>query len=121
MTEKCFCEPNLQEKKPFKPYRKSVSTPLLNILQCCIAPCEQSVYYHHEANDIICENEHQFIKNRSCVTHLLMTDNNLANGLNDKAEIDGIFFDFSKAFNKALKSRLLLKIVEHRIQGNKFK
>ena len=57
---------------------------------------------HLEANNLICENQHSFQRGKSCETQLIHTIDDIATDLDNGREIDALFLDFSKAFDKFL-------------------
>ena len=65
---------------------------------------------HFDSFNILTDYQHGFRKKRSCDTQLLLTINDLARGLDNNKQIDAILLDFSKAFDKVPKERLLKKI-----------
>ena len=58
-----------------------------------------------EQHHILSEFQHGFRKNR-CETQLILTIKDIANGLDNSQQIDGIILDFSKAFDKVPYRRL---------------
>ena len=70
---------------------------------------------HLEANNIICHNQFGFRSKHSCELQLLF---DFAYALNNKLQVDIGILDFSKAFDKVPRTRLLL-ITEVRIPWNK--
>ena len=69
-----------------------------------------SIYKHLEANSILCAPQHGFRKNRSCETQLVTTIHDIATHLNSGNQVDVLFLDFSKAFDKVPHKRLLHKL-----------
>ncbi len=67
---------------------------------------------------LFCNEQHGFIKGRSCVTHLLEVLETWTKVLDTGGSIDVIYTDFMKAFDKVPHQRLLQKIAAHGIQGN---
>jgi hypothetical protein len=59
-----------------------------------------NIISHLEANNILSNYQHGFRKERSCESQLLLTIQDLADGLNNGDQIDCILLDFSKAFDK---------------------
>jgi len=53
----------------------------------------------------------------SCETQLLETINDLTMGLNNGKQVDVLFLDFSKAFDKVSHQCLLLKLLHYGING----
>ena len=76
-----------------------------------------SIYKHLEANSILCPPQHGFRKNRSCETQLVTTIHDIATRLNSGNQVDVLFLDFSKAFDKVLHKRLLYKLNYYSIHG----
>ena len=71
---------------------------------------------HLEANAILSDAQHGFRKGRSCETQLLLLLENLTKTL-DNRQVDLILTDFSKAFGKVPRQRLLLKLKNFGVQG----
>ncbi len=63
-----------------------------------------------ESNKIIKNSQHGFRKKRSCLTNLLEYLENLTKAVDSGQNIDMVYLDFSKAFDKVPIKRLLLKI-----------
>jgi hypothetical protein len=91
-------------------YRPISLTPILCKLCEHIIHC--AVIQHLSEHDILTDAQHGFRKRRSCDTQLLATIEDLAKGLDDKAQTDVILLDYEKAFDKVSHRHLLLK-VEH--------
>ena len=68
---------------------------------------------HWKVHNIVCEEQHGFQQGKSCETQLLYVVNDFAKSLNRGEEIDCLFLDFSKAFDKVPYCRLLLKLNEY--------
>ena len=52
------------------------------------------------------------------MSQLILTAQDLANGLNDGEQIDAILLDFSMAFDKVPHRRLLERLEPYRVRGN---
>ena len=65
-----------------------------------------STFCHLKEYNILCEEQHGFQAGKSCKTQLIMTIKDFANCLNDYSQIDCIFLDFSKAFDRVPHNRL---------------
>ena len=61
--------------------------------------------------------QHGFRKRRSCDTQLLTIIDDLAKGIDDKAQTDVILLDYAKAFDKVSHRHLLLKVEHYGIKG----
>ena len=64
------------------------------------------IFSHLKEHNILCEEQHGFQAGKSCETQLIMTLNDFANCLNENSQIDCIFLDFSKAFDRVPHNRL---------------
>jgi hypothetical protein len=73
---------------------------------------------HLEDNNLISPVQHGFRTGRSCVTNLLLAREKWTNAVDKGDRLDGIFIDFSKAFDKVPHQRLLGKLRAHGVQGN---
>jgi len=72
---------------------------------------------HLTVNSLINKSQHGFSKNKSCVTNLLEFLETITNEIDTGACMDVIYLDFSKAFDKVPKLRLLEKCRAHNIGG----
>ena len=61
--------------------------------------------------------QHGFRKNRSCETQLVTTIHDIATHLNSGNQVDVLFLDFSKAFDKVPHKHLLYKLNYYGIRG----
>ena len=68
-------------------------------------------------SDNISDQQHGFVKNKSCLTNLLETMNCIINILESEAPVDLIYLDFSKAFDRVPHFRLLSKLENLGIKG----
>ena len=73
---------------------------------------------HLDKNQTLSERQYGFRKFCSCETQLLETINNISLSLNNREQVDSIFLDFSKAFDKVCHCKLLLKLDHYGIKGN---
>jgi len=96
-------------------YRPISLTSILCML--CEHIVNSTVSNHLDVNDILTNAQHGFRKKQSCETQLLLTVSDLAKGLDDKSQTDMILLDFSKAFDKVPRQRLLLKVSHCGIAG----
>ena len=60
--------------------------------------------------DVISENQHGFFSGRSCQTNLCIYNNFLATALDAALQVDAIYFDFKKAFDRVDHYILLQKL-----------
>ena len=65
---------------------------------------------HLEDNNILPDSQHEFRKNRSCLTQLIEHVDGVLKALNDGSEVDVIYLDYSKAFDKVDHAVLLSKM-----------
>ncbi|PJE77977.1 hypothetical protein CI610_03092 [invertebrate metagenome] len=71
-----------------------------------------SILQHMETNNLFSSHQHGFRQKKSCTTQLLETMDDWAKLLDEGNNIDVIYMDFSKAFDKVC-HRLLLHKMEH--------
>jgi hypothetical protein len=65
---------------------------------------------HLDEYNVICENQHGFRSNHSCATQLLSHLNYILSNLIQEDEVDSIYIDYSKAFDKVDHGLLLKKL-----------
>ena len=73
---------------------------------------------HCDHHRIICENQHGFLKFRSCESQLVFTLNEISKNLDDGEQTDVILLDFAKAFDKVNHSSLIKKLDHYGIKNN---
>ena len=69
-----------------------------------------AVVKHLEDNQLISDSQHGFRKGRSCLTNLLTFLDKVTSYVDSGEEVDVVFLDFAKAFDKVPHQRLLLKL-----------
>ena len=72
---------------------------------------------HLESNNLINPNQHGFRKKRSCFTQLLSHIENIYGRLNNNEEVDVIYLDYAKAFDKLDHNILFAKLKRYGIGG----
>lgn len=72
---------------------------------------------HLNNYNLLNESQHGFTSGKSCLTNLLDFFETVTNELDDGNDVDLIYLDFSKAFDKVPHKRLLLKLEAHGIGG----
>jgi len=73
---------------------------------------------HLTSQKLLFNNQHGFLKNKSCLTNLLEFMEFLTSKYDDGNALDIIYLDFSKAFDKVPKNKLLKKAETLGISGN---
>jgi len=76
-----------------------------------------AVVEHVVKNKLIKSSQHGFLKNRSCLTNLLAFLESVTKSVDDGHNVDVMFLDFAKAFDKGPHHRLLMKLKSHWING----
>jgi len=76
-----------------------------------------AIIEHLVKNKLIKSSQHGFLKNRSCLTNLLAFLESVTKSVDDGHNVDVMFLDFVKAFDKLPHHRLLMKLISHRING----
>lgn len=69
-------------------------------------------------NNVIPEQQHGFVPGRSVLTNLLVCVNDWSMCVDSGSSVDVIYLDFSKAFDRVPKRRLLYKLEHFGIRGN---
>jgi hypothetical protein len=72
---------------------------------------------HLQKNRLINNSQHGFMKNKSCTTNLLEFLEEVTSAVDKGDPVDVVYLDFSKAFDKVPKERLLKKLLAHGISG----
>jgi len=72
---------------------------------------------HLDRYKLIRDSQHGFRRRRSCTTNILEFLGVVTNVVNQKGNVDVIFLDFTKAFDRVPHRRLLAKLQSHRIDG----
>ena len=72
---------------------------------------------HMESNNLFSEEQHGFIAGRSCTTQLLEFMEEITEAVDRGDDVDVIYLDFAKAFDKVPHQRLLAKLHGYGIQG----
>ena len=68
-----------------------------------ISKCQENILYHaifSQVASYLNDWQHGFIKGRSCVTQLVLTHHYWSKALDAGHQVDAVFLDFSKAFDK---------------------
>ena len=93
------------------------SISLLPIPAKCLERIVHSVIYDH-VSPFLSEWQHGFVKGRSCETQLILTHQQWATALDQGRQVDVVFLDFSKAFDKVNHAVLLQKLCNFGISGS---
>ena len=72
---------------------------------------------HMTENNLFSNAQHGFIKGKSCVTQLLEFLEDITQSIDNGDEVDVIYLDFCKAFDKVPHQRLLQKLYAYGIRG----
>ena len=73
---------------------------------------------HLESNSLLQSGQHGFRPKRSCTTNLLVARESWAEARSNGKDVDVIYIDLSKAFDKVPHQRLLQKLAAYGIAGN---
>ena len=83
-----------------------------------LAKCQvHSAIYDH-VSPFLTEWQHGFVKGRSCETQLILTHHQWATALDQGRQVDVVFLDFSKAFDKVNHAVLLQTSCNFGITGS---
>ena len=72
---------------------------------------------HIDKYNLLSTSQHGFVKNKSCLTNLLEFLTFVSTCVDDHKEVDVIYLDFQKAFDKVPHKRLLSKVKSFGISG----
>ena len=70
-----------------------------------------------EEHNLLCRNQHGFMKGRSCLTQLLLHIDTILNNMLENKDTDVIYLDFAKAFDKVDHQILLKKLHGFGVRG----
>ncbi|MCG8032216.1 MAG: hypothetical protein JAZ03_08575 [Candidatus Thiodiazotropha taylori] len=76
-----------------------------------------AIVQHMTDNNLFNPSQHGFIKGKSCLTQLLEFIEDVSQAIDDGYNVDVIYLDFKKAFDKVPHQRLLLKLQNYGIKG----
>ena len=96
----------------------SLTSQVCKVLESII---RDSVVKHLYSNNLFQSSQHGFLTGRSCLTNLLSFLDELTTLIDEGSNVDVIYLDFAKAFDKVPHCRLLLKLRNHGIDGQVWK
>ena len=76
-----------------------------------------AIVKHMTENDLFSKAQHGFIKGKSCVTQLLEFLEDITQAIDNGEDVDVVYLDFCKAFDKVPHKRLLKKLYGYGIRG----
>ena len=92
----------------------SITSHLIKIFERVL---RKHIVQHMESNSFLSPHQHGFRKKRSCLTQLLDHVDNTLKTLNSGDEVDVIYLDYAKAFDKVDHNILLAKAKRYGITG----
>ena len=78
---------------------------------------KNAIVEHMTTNNLFSEAQHGFSKGKSCVTQLLEYLEDITEAMDNRNDVDVIYLDFCKAFDKIPHRRLLKKLEKYGIKG----
>jgi hypothetical protein len=82
---------------------------------------KEAIVRHLEKHKLIKSSQHGFTKGKSCLTNLLIFFEEVTKELDEGNDVDLVYLDFSKAFDKVPYQRLFKKVEAHGIGGSVLK
>lgn len=102
-------------KKDVENYRPISLTSLVGkVLEKVV---KDSIQSHLDEHKLIVDSQHGFRSGKSCLTNLLEFFEYVTSEVDQGEDVDVIYLDFSKAFDKVPHQRLLHKLKQHGISG----
>ncbi|XP_076028773.1 uncharacterized protein LOC143017781 [Oratosquilla oratoria] len=98
-----------------KNYRPvALTSHIIKVTEKCV---RDKLFTHLEVKNLIKENQHCFRKGRSCLSNILAHDDWLLRKLSEGKNVDVVFVDFVKFFDKVDHGVLLHKAIDLEISG----
>ena len=72
---------------------------------------------HFDTYDLINDSQHGFSKGKSCLTNLLVFIEDISRMLDEGKDVDIVYLDYAKAFDKVPHKRLIDKLRAHGVDG----
>ena len=88
------------------------------ICKLCESILRDAMVQYIESNGLIKESQHGFRRGRSCLTNLLIFLDKITRDMDEGHNVDAIYLDFAKAFDKVPHQRLLVKLRSMGIGGS---
>jgi hypothetical protein len=107
-----FKKGSRKEARNYRPV--SLTCQICKLLEKVI---KEEIMSYLEDNELIGSSQHGFRKGRSCLTNLLEFMQALTDGIDQGEDMDVVYLDFEKAFDKVPHKRLLLKLRDMGIRG----
>ena len=80
-------------------------------------PVRNAIVEHMTTKNLFSESQHGFLKGKSCVTQWLEYLEDITEAMDNGKDVDVIYLDFCKAFDKKPHQRLLKKLEKYGIKG----
>ena len=106
--------------KPFSALFWALGNVLTNTCVCCKiieSIIKDDLVQHLKVNSLVNKSQHGFTKNRSCTKNLLEFLEEVTREVDSGKNVDVVYLDFAKAFDKVPKVRLLSKLKAHGVEG----
>ena len=84
----------------------------------CESIIKDSIVKHLEEHRLLRNSQHGFTSGKSCLTNLLEFFESVTKELDEGNNVDLVYLDFCKAFDKVPHCRLIKKLESHEIRGN---
>ena len=94
----------------------------VSITSMCSKLVEHIIFFHvmdhFDLHNVLDDAQHGFRPGRSCESQLIITSQDLAKSLDNREQVDAVVLDFSKAFDRVLHQRPLLKLKHYGIRDS---
>lgn len=106
-------------------FKAGTKTECSNYRPICILNCFAKIfesivydYIYYLFKPLISPQQHGFVKSKSTVTNLIEYSNIIVNSLDNKKQVDSVYTDFQKAFDKVNHQLLFHKLERYGVHGD---
>jgi len=93
---------------------RPVSSQICKVVESVL---RDELVYHLESHNLLQNSQHGFRKGFSCATNLLTFLDTVTAYIDEKSNVDTVYLDLAKSFDKVPYQRLILKLKAHGVDG----